>query len=40
MAGAEGVSEMAEIVVGFSQRELRLLHTWHTDGLHENPVSP
>lgn len=29
MAGAEGVSEMAEIVAGFSQRELRLLRCWH-----------
>lgn len=29
MTGAEGVSEMAEIVAGFDQRQLRLLHCWH-----------
>ena len=29
LAGAEGIAEMAEIVGGFDQRQLRLLRCWH-----------
>lgn len=29
LAGAEGIGEMAEIIAGFDQRQLRMLRCWH-----------
>jgi hypothetical protein len=34
LAGAEGIGEMAEIVAGFDQRHLRMLHAWHNRRTH------